>query len=255
MTTALPPKNHNQPPDELEYLRDNLELRHIALLQEADAHVQLSLKMPETFESDVDANFTTDFIKKIKVCQSALEKERKKEKEPFLRQGKFVDAFFGSLDITLERVIDKANIPLRAYLLKKAIAEAAIRAEEARTMEAEKQRAFEVVQTMPRNSQGAEETTKAIDHLVTMQGVSDIANKSAAMPVTSMAAATGNFARAALVKKWVGTVLDINMLDLHTLRPYFKPSEFQDAVDRFVKQGGRTLEGARIEEIIDTSVK
>lgn len=253
LAEVLPPKSHNNPPTELEYLKGNLEIRHLSLIQEADKHVALAKNIPQEFTEDNEANFATDYIKQVKVCQKDLESTRKLEKEPFLRQGQFIDSFFKDIGDNLEVALSRAHVPLSAYLQRKAKAEQVTREAEAKAMQAEAQKALEELQNQPQVSK--ETTNKAIEHLVTMQNVAAIADKAAAAPMVTFASSEGKYSKATLTKKWVGTLMNKGDLDLEKLRPYIKDEALQVAINAYVKFGGRDLAGAKIEEIIDTQVK
>lgn len=252
---ALPPKNHNNPPSDVEYLKENLELRNINLLVQLTEFEGFTKKIPANFTEQNEADFITDWISKVKKLQSTLEGQRKAEKEPLLRQGQFVDTFFGDHKNRAGVLIDLAMKPLDAYLQKRADTEKREREAEAELLRQEQQRAFEAVQALPAGSQGQAETVQAVEHLVTMTNVAAIAEKIAEAPVISMASSKGKFSKAGLVKKWVGTITSKADLDLNALRPYITDAALETAVNAYVKFGGRTLHGAKIEEITETKVK
>ena len=124
---SLPPKSHNNPPSDIEILEDQLALRHVSLMRDADAKNKLAAKIPEVFTAQNEADFVSDFIKEISALQKSLESARKEEKEPFLRQGQFVDKFFGDYIKGLDADIEKAKTPLTVWLKKCAAEEQARR--------------------------------------------------------------------------------------------------------------------------------
>lgn len=250
LPAPAPAIGHNKPPTELEMLQCNIELRHIQIMQEADRHIALVARCPAHFESDLDANFVSDVIKKIQVCQKTLERARKEEKEPFLRQGKFVDSFFAELHARLAAAIDKANAPLNTYLRAKAESERQIRERESQAMQKEQEAALSAVRAAP-----PVEVKQAVEHLNTVTTVAAIAEKEAAAPVSTMARAEGRHSHAALQEVWSGAITNIDTLDLHALRHFISRNALQEAVDRFVKNGGRQLEGTKIMSALETRVK
>lgn len=254
-TGAPAPRNHNNPPSELEMLGENLTLRYVGVIRQAEEHGALSAQFPEVFTEQLEADFTSDFIKKALACYKDLEAARKDEKEPFLRQGQYVDTFFNNLKDGLSSAIETADKPLKAYLQKQAREEQERREKDAEDMRKLQVSAFKDVQELAPGSQHTEETTKAVEHLVTMNQVVAIADKDAQAPIVTMAAAGGKVSKARLTEKWVGTLADRNQLDLMALRPYLTDAALQVAINQFVKMGGRTLLGAKIEKEINVKVK
>lgn len=253
MNNTLPPRNHNSPPSDIEYLGENLTLRHIALLRQAEEHIEFVKQIPGEFHVQAEADFTSDFIKKVQTCFKSLEKARAEEKEPFLRQGQFVDTFFGDMKKKLQRVENKAIAPLNLWLQEKAREERALREAEAMMLRKEQEAAMrEAAQS---SSKPAQEAIVIIDHAITMSEVAKVADIAAAAPLESMSAAQGKFSAAGLKKVWRGEIRNAADLDMQKLKPYFTLPELQKALDRFVKAGGRQCEGAVIIESMEAKVK
>ncbi len=238
---ALPPKNHNQPPSDLEILSENLSCRYVHLMRDAEAKNKLAGKIPEVFTEQNEADFVSDFIAEIGHIQKSLETARKEEKEPFLRQGQAVDEFFKSYKDGLELSAERAKIPLGVWLKKCAAEEQARRDADAARLRAE----TSADKQWARSSEEADAVMEA----------AILAHKVAAAPVTSMAAATGKYSKAGLKKEWVGTIADIKLVDLEKLRAYIKPEALQIALNAYVKMGGRACAGCVIEEQVKVGVK
>lgn len=251
----LPPKNHNNPPSDIELLKARLELQYIDLLQEADGHETIAKSIPAELENDEWANYITDYIAKVQACQKALEKERAKEKKPFWDQGKFIDSFFKDEDASLEAAAGKARGVLNVYLTKKALVEKAARDAEAQELATEQEAARHTLATMPRADMPGAEVTKAIEHHATITQVSAIASQVAAAPIASMARSSGTVGRGNLVEEWLGLLQDRNTLDLETLRAHISDGDMQLYINRYVKAGGRNLAGARITQQMGVKVK
>lgn len=258
---ALPPKTHNNPPSDLEYLKDNLELRYIHILQEADKYIKIAEHIPAVFTEENEAEYVTDFIKKVDDVAKRLEKSRKEEKDPFLRQGQFVDDFFNTLRFNLgisekkntNSVIERAKRPLSDWLQRKANEERLRREAEADLLRKESNEAVKEVAAAVAEEAPAAAISDAMDHAVTMNQVSRIAEERAVAPIASVS--TGALGSAALKTKWIGTIKDIENLDLAKLRPYISLNELQKAVDKYVKAGGRNCDGAEIQETLDVGIK
>lgn len=247
----IAPKNHNNPPSELEYLSENLTLRHVQFIRTAEEKVSISLKIPDKFTEQNEADYTTSFIKSMQDLIKQAEKNRKEEKEPYLRQGDFVDDFFGGLKKKLSDAILRASAPLDAYLIKQRDEEAARREAEAAAMRKEAQAAIEAAAA----NKAPEKAPELIEHAITMTQVVKTAEIVAAAPINSMASTTVKGARGSLKTEWNGIIVDVAQLDLHALRPYMTIVDLQKAVDRFVRAGGRKCEGVKITETTGVKVK
>lgn len=251
----LPPKNHNNPPSELELLKDRLELKHLIVIKKADEQIKfVAEKIPAVFNDDAEASFTADYIKMMRESQRILEKERKDEKEPFLRQGQFVDSFFKDINLQLEQAISRATAPLNDYLQRKANAEKLEREREAAAMKALAESAVKEATQIPQGIP-LHEAVAVIERASDMAAVSASADKLAAVPVSTMASAAGKFSSAGLVETWVGTIKNKAELDLNALRPYIKDDALQVALNAFIKFGGRELAGAEIKKVMGTKIK
>lgn len=244
----LPPKSHNNPPSDVEILGESLTLKHVHIMRAAEGHVEMADKIPDHFTEEVEATWTTDFIKLMQNCTKELERRRKEEKEPFLRQGQYVDSFFGDFVTKVEAAIAKAKKPLDDWLKRKADAEHEARIADMKMIR-EQQAAALTQATAPKA--GVEDVQKAISISHTL----NIAEALAAQPVNSLARTKGKASSAGLVTKWKGSIKSVESIDTIKLRPYFTQTELQNALDRFVKQGGRDCEGCEIKEITEAKVK
>lgn len=241
----LPPKNHNSPPSELEILKENLTLRHVHLMRDAEGKNKLADKIPAIFTAQNEADFVSDYIAEIGQIQKSLETARKEEKEPFLRHGQTVDDFFKEYKDKLEDSAVKAKIPLTVWLKKCAAEEQARRdAEAAKLREA----AVAAVQQMGMAAVQNIATPDDIAKAAQAQDAAIMADKVASAPVVSMAVATGKYSSARLKEEWVGTIADISQIDLEKLRAYIKPEAIQVALNAYVKMGGRDVKGCVIQK-------
>ncbi len=233
----LPAKNHNNPPSELEILQENLTLRYVHLMRDSEGKIKLSEKIPAEFTAQNEADFVSDYIAEIGHIQKSLETARKEEKEPFLRQGQAVDEFFKSYKDKLDDSAGKAKIPLTNWLKKCAAEEQARRDAKLKLAQQAAAEAIKHVVT-------AEDAVQAVE----AQHIAEVAQKVAAAPVVSMAAATGKYSSARLKEEWVGTIADIGAVDLERLRAYIKPEAIQVALNAYVKMGGRECKGCVIQK-------
>lgn len=225
---APAPKNHNNPPSDVEILAERLTVKNVYVMRAAEEHIEIANQMPDHFNEEVEAKYTSDLIKLMENCKKELERRREAEKDPYLRQGQYVDYFFSEYKNKLDAAITKARAALGDWLKRKADAEQKERDDQAR-----------LAKELQVDAGTAVKMAQAI----------------AAAPVMATTHTKGTASAAALKGKWVGTIKDTQQLDLTKLRPFFLASELQSAVDRFVKQGGRALDGAEIKEIFEAKVK
>lgn len=256
--TAPAPKGHNNPPSDTEILSDNLTLRHVHAMRAAEGHLEIVANIPDHFTQENEASFTSDLIKLMQNLSKEMERRRKDEKEPFLRQGQFVDSFFGEYVTKLAAGIAKAKAPLDDWMKRKADAEQAERDATARLLQEQRDAALRAA-VAPEAAGGAEKTpaerAEAVEKVSSLNQQVKVAESIAAAPITTMAKTTGRASAAALDEKWIGTITDVDQLELVKLRPFLPLAELQKAVDRYVRQGGRQLAGAEIKKVVNVKVK
>lgn len=241
---------HNKPPSDIEILSERLTVEYVPLIRACEEHVDFAKNVPQHFTKDVEASYTSDYVKRMQVCVKDLEQARKDAKDPFLRQGQFVDGFFGDLKKKLDDTIAIVNKPLQDYLMRKAQEEQKRRLEEDAALQAEKERAMAAVKTA-----APEEQKEALDHAITMSNVAEVSASVAAAPVMSMASAQGKYSATNLKKVYQAAVVNRETLDIRKLAQYFTIPELNKALERFVKAGGRQLDGCEIKELTTLKVK
>lgn len=249
-TAQLPPAGHNKPPSDVEILGEQLTLRHVQAMRAAETHLAVVAQMPDHFTDENEATYTSDLMKLMQNLVKELERRRKEEKDPYLRQGQYVDSFFGEFSDKLQAGIKKAEALMTDWLKRKADAEQAARAADAKMIREQQEAALKVAVAA-----AGIERPAAVNHAVELTQQVKVADAIAAAPIASMAASTGKVSRAALATKWVGEITDIDQLELIKLRPYIARAALQDALDRYVRQGGRQCEGAKITETMQAKVK
>lgn len=250
-SSHLPEKNHNNPPSDVEWLEENLTLRHVHAIRAAEGHIEIAANIPEIFTQENEAKYTADFIKLMENCSKELERRREEEKNPFLRQGQCVDEFFKKLKNGLDESIKKAKIPLYAWIIKKATEEKQAREADARILIEQQQAAVKAAVS----TTGEISSENAVQNVVEIAQQVKIAESLAAAPFKTLASTSGRVADARLATKWVGTIKNVEELELVKLRPYIAIAELQKALDRYVRNGGRDCLGAEITEVTGVSVK
>lgn len=229
---SIAPKNHNNPPSEIEMLEEALILRHVTLVRQGEEHVTTAAQIPDEFAEEIDATFVTELIGKMQTCVKDLEKNRKEEKDPYWQLGLKVDNFFNSRRDQLNAGITKANKPLGLWLKKKAEAEEERRRADAEALRIQAEKAIE-----------AQESQATV---TTIEKTFVAAEKAASAPIQTMAASYSGGSTSTLKEEWVGTITDLASLDLNALRSYIGLPALQVALNAYVKAGNRTLAGAQI---------
>lgn len=92
---------HNAPPDEEQILVENLSERYGDLIERAKLLVEAAARVPPEVDAD-NAGLVADFARQLKLHYDELEKARKAEKEPHVKNGRLVDGFFGAVTEPLE---------------------------------------------------------------------------------------------------------------------------------------------------------
>lgn len=237
---------HNNPPNDETIINQNLQVAHLSLLAQAET-LFLEANNLGKIETAEDAAKVTDTIKAINTAMKQLDKARADEKEPYYTKGKLIDKFFNRPIDALEVVKAKASKFMTDYLNEQAKIEAQRRREEAERLRKEAEAEAAKAQTM--EDVGLQEgAAKALNTAVRLEAKSDRFEASAASGI-GLAASLGQSGAVASVRKtWVGEIVDRSDLNMELLRPFIPQSALEQALNAFVKAGGRELKGAKIYE-------
>lgn len=247
---ALPPKTHNNPPSDLEMLGESLTLRHVATMRQAEDYVRIVGQMPDHFTTAGEAEYVTNMIKLMQNLQKHIDSRRKAEKEPFLRNGEYVDDFFNKYRDDLAAACVKAKLPLDDWMKSLAEAEKKQRESDFAALVQERNSAIDAAARAPLDL-----APERIDHALNISQAARVAEALVTQPITSLASVTAKGSKAGLVEQWRGTITSTEQLDIIKLRPYISLKELEAALARYVKAGGRDLQGAEIKMTIETKVK
>ena len=243
----------NAPPDPLEILRGNLEEANRDLLERTRDLLDSCGRMPEAIEDDEMAGKFADQIKLLNAAKKTAEKRRVDAKEPHLVAGRAVDAFFkNDLVMPLADAAVKAGGSLTIYERQKAD-------EARRAREAEERRAREEAERQAREAEAAAQAAESetdLEAAIAAEAAAKLAEQAAQDAAKAAEASNAELSRnrgehgavASLRTTWVGEVTDARAIDLETLRPFFSLDVLQKAVNAYVRQGGREMQGARIFE-------
>lgn len=251
--TALSMMGHNQPPSDEAVLEQRLSENSAAVLERAMGLVEAADRIPAELDEE-SAQKATDFISQINSCAKALEKARTDEKEPFLKSGKIVDAFFKKFSSPLEIAKAKAQKPLNAYTQKKREEERKAREEEEerRRKEAEERLAA------ARLLEGAgmeKQADAALQSAIVSEQQADRLERSLQSGTGLGVTRTQSGAVASVRKIWTAEIIDRQQIDLEMLRPYFSQDHLQTALNAAMRAGVTEIRGAKIWQREETVVR
>lgn len=232
---------HNNPPSEMLILQERLESNYGHMIFEFETLE--SRIIPLEINSHEEAQSITDFVKAIKVFKAKVESAHKNEKSIYLECGRVVDSWKNGYNSRIDALISSAQAPMTAFLKRKE--------------EEERKRQLEIARKAAEEAAKLEEEARAHADA----GINDTAEelKNAAEAKSNLsekifagdyerpaAIRTSNAASAKTVDVWVGEIESIQAIDLDSLRPYIDDEAIQKALNRAVKDGVRTIRGAKI---------
>ncbi len=239
----------NFPPSEMEILQERLG----GYVEEEKLLHDLSEKqIPDEIEDDKQAGNITDHIKALKILRGGIGKIFTKEKEPFLKCGKFADKWKNNYWNEIDILIQTASAPVLAWNKKKEEAERKRQLEIARKA---REDSLKLEQEAAAHSEaGIEDTAEEIMYaaiqeekkasMITDNAVHGVVGKSA-----------GSYSTASNRKPWTGALDSRAALDLDALRNYFTEDDLNKAIKKAVRDGVREIRGTRIYQEYKLSVR
>jgi hypothetical protein len=245
MKTVTEMMGHNRPP-----LAELLSEAHADLAASVAALVAGAAALPLPITSDSEAGRVGDFAAKVSKTLKAVEEARKAEKEPPLRWGKEVDAYFAALTAPADEVRKAITAQQSAYLVAKQAEERRQREELAAALAAEAERkAKEAADIAAADAAFGITTgtgTIAAAEAEVIAKASLTAAKAAGATVADLSRTRGvSGSVTSLRTTWAFEIVDAGKVPLEALRPYL---DVEGAVRRYVAAGGRELEGVSIFE-------
>lgn len=243
---------HNQAPIVLpdpDILAAQLEYDHDSIVAEVSR--LSSRELPEKIDDEKTAGTISDYLKAIVGCEKDIDKAHKAAKEPYLNLGRVVDSFKNKHAETLKGMKTRALNLQTDWLTRKAAEERKALLERQR-IEREKAEAL-AREAQAHQAEGIEDTAKELmDHAVATEQKAD-AILSYAMDAKDSKLAKARGAGGGvtgLVTSWVGEPENPSYagINLNFLFGSFKEEHIQEAINRFVKNGGRDLPGVKIYE-------
>lgn len=224
---------HNNPPEPT--LRERIEETYVDQFAEIETLATRANALPAEIKTDDDLGAVADVAVAASKLAKKLETLRKAEKEPYLRDGKIVDATFTENRIArLERITGALNQRATAYnnaKLRKADEERRAAERAARDL-AERQKLDAAMELEAGNSAGA------VEHLENAQRHEEVAREAAApvkaADLTRVKSEGGATATTRTEVK--ARVLDWQKIDLNALRSFIKQDAVEAALRLHVKQ-------------------
>ncbi len=244
---APPPLGHNNPPEPT--LVERLAANHDEALRTVEAIAARANSAPEKIESDLVLASVGEVAAEAARAWKELDAERSREKEPFLKAGREVDAFFKPALDRLDRIKRALTDRVNVYQRAKA-AEARRRQQEA---EAEARRKAEEAR---RQAEEAAKHGRADDALAALEDAA-----AAEREAREAVAATPTAAESTRLRTASGTTIttrttmafeveDYDAIPLDKLRPYLDRAAIDKALRAYLKvaKGSAKLPGVRFFE-------
>lgn len=245
---------HNNPPSEAEMLQAQLAQRQAVILSNTGSLLESVSRAPQACDSDETAEKITTLIKLITTNAKALEGARIAEKAPFLSSERVIDNFFKSHADKLDAAKKKITLPLNGWLQKKADEERRAREAAAKTAQEQAARELAAAVTLDQSGMSQFSDSAMAQAAITEQNANKLALSATAKPA-ALASVRSIGGTASLRTEWKSEITDRATLDLEALRQHIPAAALQQAVDSYVRAGGRVLAGAIIKEVSSAVVR
>jgi len=243
----LSPANigHNQAPDPLDLIRNDLKTENAALFERADNLIEAFDRIPPKVDDEVTASKVTDQVRLMKGCAKALDEQRVVAKRPYDEKASAVHGLFkGPID-DLSGKAKTLEGRLNIYTQQKL-------ADERKRLEEEARKAREEAEAAAR----AARTEGDLEEAVKAEEVAKAAQDATQTRTADLGRVRGDYGGTASVRTtWAFKIDDARKIDLEAIRPYLDLTAIEKAVRAFVKAGGRELKGATIFQDQQTVVR
>lgn len=239
----------NSPPPLAEILAETT----VDLRREVEELAERANAAPRKIETDDDLDVVSLLVKDARGLARKVDSRRVAEKEPFLSNGRTVDAFFKAHGDRLDRIAATFQKIADDHAREKARKAREAAEAEARRLRAEEERKRQEAETARRASTQARKEAEANDLDIQASQAED----RAAAPVEEIVekTTTASGVTTAAKEEWEATALDIATLDFEPLRYLIKRDAVEAAVRQFVRNGGRSLKGATIEPVVKARIR
>lgn len=232
----------NKPP-----LRARLEINYTDLRKRATELLEAFARAPETIPDDATQGKIGDLYRLLATCSSKAEALRKDEKEPFIADGKAVDAFFKDIADPLDKAMFALKLRSTTYSNVKIAAERKRLADEETAKRLEAAKALQAAQKAADAGKG-KAADKALEKAAAASAAAQQAQEAAQAAPAELARTRGEHATVSTQTRWVHEVTDWAAIPLETLRPFLSRDEIEKAIRNFVRQNKDAvpLAGVRI---------
>lgn len=244
-------QGHNNPPSDIEILAERLTAQEKLL--RADMKF---VEAPKEISDELHAGQITDALKNVRNFVSRVSEIHESIKKPYLECGRTVDSWKKRMEGELDVVKSSYASPLTTFLEKKAKEERARQIEAAR-VERERAEAL-AAEAAAHEAAGITDTaSELLDAAISGEIMAErMEDKVHTAPPSQLAKARSMYGATASQKLvWVGEIENISALDLNQLRSHFTTEAIQKAINCFIRDGGRKLDGVKIEQKAQLNVR
>lgn len=242
---------HNNPPSDADILS--------AKLADKEKYIRdqmIPSAPPSIIEDEGQAGLVTDAIKHIVVITKLVVDAHKSIKEPYLEGGKIVDSW----KKRLEAELDERKAPYSKFLnefLDRRASEERARIVEAARIERARSEALAAEAKAHEEAGISDTAVELLDAAIESEALADHIDAKAHMATPSQLAKSRSMYGATASQKlvWTGEIVNIAAIDFNALRSHFPTDAIQKAVNSFVRDGGRQLNGVKIEQKSQLNVR
>lgn len=242
---------HNLPPSDIEIVAQRL--------LEGEANLRKNLQFiqpPDVISDELEAGRVTDAMKHAANIIKKVGDIHKATKEPYLECGRACDGWKKRMETEFEIVKSSYAKPLKAFLDKR---EAEERARQIEAAKAERERAEALAaEAAACEKAGIDDTAQELmDAAVSSEIIAERMEEKVHTATPSQLAKSRSLYGATASQKlvWCGEIENISAIDLNQLRSHFTLDAIQKAINAFVRDGGRTLDGVKIDQKSQLNVR
>lgn len=245
---------HNNPPDDARRVTERMAADYAEMVSNADVLVASVSSLPLAIRSKEDLGLVSTAIVNMRDAAQRAEATRVAEKEPYLRSGQAVDAFFKGIADKLTRAATDLNRRVNDYQQAILAAERRRRDEEAR--EAARV-AEEARQKAERARTEANKVTRQVEATLAERRADEALEATQATPAGMVRERFDDGRLVTMKKVRFVEVVDFKVIPLEQLRAYLKPSAIEDALKRWAvaTEYSQTMPGVRVGERDDSVVR
>ncbi len=201
--------------------------------------------VPPVFEDDDDLNLAKEMAPRMRGASKRVEHYRKEAKAPFDDAVAVVQEVFKAFDARMTALLTKHETAATAYLKKK---DAKAKADQL-AREAEERAAAAKLADAAKEQAAAGQLTEAVKTQAAAEAATTRADKAQTLAdarPAERARTTTEAGTSTLEDRYSFRIIDKTKIDAFKLFPYLTAIELDSVLTRFVKAGGRQLDGVEI---------